>query len=411
MVSSTLLQSLFAATAAGLALPAVPEHAFPFELGHHHHHHNHTHHNHTGAGFPTSGNGVLTNGRSSAIKKSTTTKAASSCTFTSASAAISGKASCSSIVLSGITVPAGTTLDMTDLKEGTTVTFEGTTTFGYKEWEGPLISVSGSGITVTGASGHVIDGNGAAWWDGKGSNGGKTKPKFFYAHSLKANSVIKGLNVKNTPVQGFSINSAQDLSVQDITIDNSAGASLGHNTDAFDVGSSTGVTISGANIQNQDDCLAINSGTDITFTGGTCSGGHGLSIGSVGGRDDNTVENVVISNSKISDSQNGVRIKTVSGATGSVKNVTYSDITLSGITDYGVVIEQDYENGSPTGTPTSGVPITGLTLNGVTGSVSSDAKEVYILCASCSDWTWKGVSVTGGAKDTKCTGVPTGASC
>lgn len=31
----------------------------------------------------------------------------------------------------------------------------------------------------------------------------------------------------------------------------------GHNTDAFDVGSSTGVYISGANVKNQDDCLAI----------------------------------------------------------------------------------------------------------------------------------------------------------
>ena len=50
----------------------------------------------------------------------------------------------------------------------------------------------------------------------------------------------------------------------------------------------------------------------------------------------------------------GVRIKTVYGATGSVSGVTYKDITLSGITKYGVVIEQDYENGSPTGTPTNG---------------------------------------------------------
>jgi len=28
-----------------------------------------------------------------------------------------------------------------------------------------------------------------------------------------------------------------------------------------------------------------------------------------------------------------------------VKNVTYTGITLSGISDYGIVIEQDYENG------------------------------------------------------------------
>jgi polygalacturonase len=69
----------------------------------------------------------------------------------------------------------------------------------------------------------------------------------------------------------------------------------------------------------------------------------GLSIGSVGGRSDNVVKTVTISGSTIKDSQNGVRIKTVSGATGSVSGVTYKDITLSGITKYGIVIEQDYE--------------------------------------------------------------------
>ncbi len=36
--------------------------------------------------------------------------------------------------------------------------------------------------------------------------------RFFAAHSL-TNSNIKGLNVKNTPVQGFSINSVTNLGV------------------------------------------------------------------------------------------------------------------------------------------------------------------------------------------------------
>jgi polygalacturonase len=179
------------------------------------------------------------------------------------------------------------------------------------------------------------------------------------------------------------------------------------------VGSSSDVTISGANVKNQDDCLAINSGTSITFTGASCSGGHGLSIGCVGGRADNTVSDVTISSSSITNSENGVRIKTVSCATGSVSGVTYKDITLSGITDYGIVIEQDYENGSPTGTPTTGVPITGLTVSGVTGTVESSATNIYILCGSgsCSDWTWTGVDVTGGKTSTKCENVPSGASC
>jgi len=223
------------------------------------------------------------------------------------------------------------------------------------------------------------------------------------------------LNVKNTPVQGFSINSATDLQVLDVTINNSAGDTneLGHNTDAFDVGSSENIYISGATIYNQDDCLAINSGTNITFTGGYCSGGHGISIGSVGGRSDNVVKTVKITNNKIVNSQNGVRVKTVYGATGSVSDVTYSDITLSGITKYGIVIEQDYENGSPTGTPTAGVPITGLTLKKVTGTVASSATDIYVLCASgaCSGWSWSGVSVTGGKKSTKCSNVPSSAAC
>lgn len=361
--------------------------------------------------------------KSSASTKSYTAKntgnatAGSECTFTDSDSAVASKASCSNIVLKDITVPAGETLDMEDLADGTTVTFEGNTTFGYSEWEGPLISFSGNNITITGASGHVIDGNGKAWWDGQGSNGGKTKPKFFAAHKL-IDSTISSLHIQNYPVQCFSINQAQNLYVKDITIDNSAGDelnsdgdTLGHNSDAFDVGSSTGVYISGANVKNQDDCLAVNSGSDISFTNGICSGGHGLSIGSVGGRDNNDVSNVVIANNTISDSANGIRIKTVYDATGSVTNITYSNIKLSNITDYGIVIEQDYENGSPTGTPTSGVPITDITVENVSGTVADDAEEIYILCASCSDWSWSGVSITGGEKSSKCEGVPSEASC
>jgi polygalacturonase len=291
--------------------------------------------------------------------------------------------------------------------------FQGTTTFGYKEWKGPLIAVSGKKITVTGASGNVIDGDGARWWDGKGGNGGKTKPKFFKAGKLFQSS-ISGLNIKNTPVQCFSVSGSTDLVLDKITIDNSAGDTQGgHNTDAFDVGTSTGITISNVHVQNQDDCLAINSGNNIVFSGGYCSGGHGLSIGSVGGRASNDVSNVLITGSQIVNSDNGVRIKTVYDATGSVNNVTYSDITLSGIHKYGIVIEQDYQNGSPTGTPTGGVPITDVAIRGVTGSVDSSATAVYILCAkgACSNWAWSEVSIAGGKTSSKCLNVPSPATC
>ncbi|TGO44376.1 hypothetical protein BCON_0532g00020 [Botryotinia convoluta] len=341
------------------------------------------------------------------------------CIFTTAAAVKAGKTTCAIITLDNINVPGGTTLDLTGLNTGTKVIFQGTTSFDFFQWKGPLISISGENIAVSGASGHTINGNGTLYWDGLGSNTtptkGKTKPKFFAAHSLTGSSSITGLHFVNAPVQCISVDSSVGLSLIGITIDNSAGdiGDLGHNTDGFDIGNSQNIFISGATVKNQDDCVAINSGTNITFTGGNCSGGHGLSVGSVGGRTGtgaNDVSDVKFLSSTVSNSVNGVRVKTVSGAKGSVSGVTFQDITLVGITGVGVDVQQDYQNGSPTGIPTDGVPITGLTVNNVHGTVSG-GQNVYILCANCSGWTWNKVAVTGGTEKKTCKGIPTGASC
>lgn len=48
-----------------------------------------------------------------------------------------------------------------------------------------------------------------------------------------------------------------------MTIDDSDGdaGDRGHNTDGFDIGTSSNVNIDGAKVYNQDDCVAVNSGT------------------------------------------------------------------------------------------------------------------------------------------------------
>lgn len=73
---------------------------------------------------------------------------------------------------------------------------------------------------------------------------------------------------------------------------------------------------------------------NIVFTNGYCSGGHGLSIGSVGGRDDNTVDGVSFTVSTVTDSVNGIRIKATEGDTGTITDIEYDDITLSSISGY-----------------------------------------------------------------------------
>ena len=161
-----------------------------------------------------------------------------------------------------------------------------------------------------------------------------------------------------------------------VTVNNKDGDSKGgHNTDAFDVGDSSQITISGATVYNQDDCLAVNSGTDITFTGGYCSGGHGLSIGSVGGRDNNVVDtefeievptdisldlDVFSSSVEVKEVRGRQRIHTFSGgvdigdAWGSLDIETFSGgITASLGNSVGGRLDFDSFSGSPSWTPIS----------------------------------------------------------
>ncbi|KAF5007576.1 hypothetical protein FDECE_6107 [Fusarium decemcellulare] len=343
-------------------------------------------------------------------------KRATTCTFTGADGAAKASASqksCATIVLSNVAVPSGVALDLGSLNDNTHVIFQGKTTWGYKEWAGPLLRISGKSITVDGA-GATLDAGGARWWDGKGTDG-KVKPKFFYAHDLTT-SHINNLNILNTPLMAVSISDVNGLTIDSMTIDNSAGDSAGgHNTDGFDIGDSSSVTITNAKVYNQDDCVAVNSGTDITFSGGLCSGGHGLSIGSVGNRSNNVVKNVKFLNSQVKNSVQAIRIKTVKGASGQVSGVTYSGITMSGISNYGIIIEQNYDGGDLKGDPTSGVPITDLTISDITGTngVSSKGYNIVVVCGAtgCSRWTWSKVSVTGGQKYGGCKAVPSPASC
>lgn len=107
----------------------------------------------------------------------------------------------------------------------------------------------------------------------------------------------------------------------------------GHNTDGFDISSSTGITVKNSVVKNQDDCVAINQGSNMLFENLTCSGGHGLSL-SVGQSSENgspnTVSNVTFKDSTVTKSDNGIHIKTHADAgTGSISDVTYENIKLS----------------------------------------------------------------------------------
>ncbi|KAF3925146.1 Polygalacturonase-3 [Dactylellina cionopaga] len=343
-------------------------------------------------------------------------KRATTCTFSGSSGYLSAsasKTSCSTIILSALSVPSGVTLNLEKLKDGTTVIFRGKTTFGYAEWEGSLVSISGNKINIKGDNGSVLDGQGALYWDGQGGSGGKIKPKFFKANNLN-DSIIDGITILNAPKNSFSLNRVYNLTVKNILIDDKAGAALGKNTDGFNINNADGIFITNVKVYNQDDCMNVNSGQNILMTNSFCSGSHGLSIGSVAAGA--VVRNVTYDTITVEKSQQAIRIKTVSGAVASVSDITYRNIKINGgtttnVVDYGIIVDQSY--GGTKNSPTNGVTINNFVLENVSGSVPSDAIRIQIQCGvgSCTNFKWTNVNITGGKKSTNCMNVPPGVSC
>jgi polygalacturonase len=208
------------------------------------------------------------------------------------------------------------------------------------------IEITGTYIIITGASGHIIDGNGPNYWDGQGPNGGQAKwvhSHTFYTanyytnfecrpdHVILAteviNSKITNLNIQNWPLQCFDITKCDGLEISGLTLDNSAGYASNpissglpavHNSDGIDLLSTSNALLTNTTVINQDDCVAVTSGSNITVSQMHCSGGHGLRIGSVGGKSNNTVVVITFLDSVVNNSENGCRIETNSGTTGQV---------------------------------------------------------------------------------------------
>ncbi|KAJ7301719.1 polygalacturonase [Mycena albidolilacea] len=362
---------------------------------------------------------------------------------------VAAAVACTTINVNGFSVPAGSTFSLA-LLAGTTVNILGDISFGTKNWAGPLFSITGTNVTFNGND-HTFNGQGSFYWDGHGSSSGTLKPrpmmKFvlslsppflplrsvpplfapppasllhtsisnifnpcstnFLRYRVKTSGLFTNLKILNSPAQVFSVDNAAPLTISAITIDDSlgdsanaasAGKPAGANTDGFDVGNQAPLTISGCTVKNQDDCIAINSGAGVTFTGNHCSGGHGISIGSIDTGD--IVSNITISNNVITSGANGLRIKTIATAMGaSVSGITYSGNTVSNVTGFGVLIDQSYP--STLGTPGNGVVISGINFVGTnTLTIPSGITPVAVNCGSTScqgTWNWAGLKVSGGA--------------
>ncbi|KAB5590037.1 putative effector protein/Endo-polygalacturonase [Ceratobasidium theobromae] len=294
---------------------------------------------------------------------------------------VSGAQKCTNININPFTVPAGKTFTLS-LLPGTTVNLLGNIKF-----------VNGHGYT--------FDGQGPAYWDGLGTNGGVTKPHPMMKITMSGN--YTNVKVLNSPAHMYSVGNRAPLVMSKLVIDDSAGDApnsksdgkpAGHNTDGFDV-SANDLVIEDSIIYNQDDCIAINKGSNIIFRRNTCINGHAISIGSISSNAQ--VNNVQIQNNKVVNNVHALRIKTKSdAANASVRNIVFSGNTATGIQKFGVLVDQSYP--STLGTPGNNVEISGIFFKNNTISVAPNAQRVAVNCgAGCTGiWNLSGLKVLGG---------------
>ncbi|KAI0142744.1 glycoside hydrolase [Xylariaceae sp. FL1272] len=359
------------------------------------------------------------------LSSAAVTTTAPTCHCTTWSEVSAAQLSCTDITLDNINVPANSGLSLTALKPAATVTFVGNTSFEYTPKSGyKMVYISGNNARILGAPGSFFDGGGPLYWDGLG-NGGNPKPGNFMKLSLTNFSIFENITVINTPTHAIDLDGAYNSTVQNIVIDNSLGfapnalsngSAAAHNTDAFDVAQAENMLLQNVQVWNQDDCVALSVSNNVTFRNFYCSGSHGLSIAGGGtGPGQNMTHSCFFlfrfTDSIVRNGSLGLRIKTDLNSTGSVVNVTYSNIAISNISSQGIDIIQNYYNGGPYGDYASnGVAIHNLTFANITGTTGTGAMDYYIFCGngSCTDFTFSDVRITGGTLNSSCNYPSTG---
>jgi polygalacturonase len=193
-------------------------------------------------------------------------------------------------------------------------------------------SITASGAHDLEISGEgTIDGQGEAWWTAFRENPSMTHRPYLVKLSNCTRVHVHGVTLSNSPMFHLVPQNCTDVTIQGITIQSPVDAP---NTDGIDP-SGWNFLITDCTIDTGDDNIAIKPGSgrtpgDKNYTVRNCTfiHGHGCSIGSgtAGG-----IEDLTVSHCTFNQTDYGIRIKTVRGNGGRLRNCLYENLPMTAI--------------------------------------------------------------------------------
>ncbi|KAF9478122.1 glycoside hydrolase family 28 protein [Pholiota conissans] len=301
-----------------------------------------------------------------------------------------------------VTVPASTTLsiqtrmNMTGLRDKH-IQLEGTLKFtdNIPYWSGNGFFIpfqtqitfwllGGTNILFDG--GGTLDGSGQLWWDTFASNSSLLRPITLTIFEAE-NVLVENIHMLNSPEWNNLVNEGKNVVYNNINIHAVSNSSHNAaNTDGWNVYRSDNIQILNSVIVNGDDCVAFKpNATNVLVENLNCTGSHGISVGSLGqfpGMFD-IVENVLAKNVRMTNAQNGARIKAWAGpnvGSGIVKNITFENFIEAAV-DNPIIIDQCYmTNATACAQFPSNTLIQDIWFNNITGT----GTKAVVASLSCS---------------------------
>ncbi|KAF7332543.1 putative exopolygalacturonase X [Mycena kentingensis (nom. inval.)] len=200
----------------------------------------------------------------------------------------------------------------------------------------------GTNLVIDG--GGTLDGAGQAWYDAFAKNATLLRPIILTVFQA-TNVLVQNIHFLNGPEWSNLINEGKNVTFNNITLNAaSTSSNAAKNTDGWDIYRSDQVKILNSVVNNGDDCVSFKTRRTSWYKTSTVRDlTASPSLGQFAGMFD-IVENVTATNIRMSNAQNGARIKCWAGSgvgSGIVKNITFNGFIESKV-DNPVIIDQCY---------------------------------------------------------------------